>query len=264
MRLATTSSANRGSEPMVGALLVEPTDATSIAGVIFFDRSGPIGMCGHGMIGLVATLQHLGRVASGTHRIETAVGVVTSEVDETGAVTIANVVSRRLAAGVELDVPGIGPVTGDIAWGGNTFFLVTSPPISLDVDRVELLRVAGHVQSAAHQAGFTDVDHVELFGEPTVSAADSRSFVRCPSGTYDRSPCGTGTSAKVACLAADGRLAEGADWVQESITGSTFTATYEWIDRATGEIAPKITGRASVLSEGTLLVDSPWLGSDRR
>lgn len=249
----------RGSEPMVGALLVEPDDAACTAGVIFFDRSGPIGMCGHGMIGLIETLRHLGRAGVGTHRIETPVGVVAAELDEAGAVTIANVPSRRLATGVEVDVPGIGAVTGDVAWGGNTFFLVTSPAISLDAERDDLLRVARDVQSAAHSAGFTEVDHVELFGAPTVTGADSRSFVRCPSGTYDRSPCGTGTSAKIACLAADGILAEGATWVQESITGSTFSATYSWLDRRTGEIAPSITGNAAVLSRGTLLVDSPWL-----
>jgi proline racemase len=249
----------RGSEPMVGALLVEPADTTCAAGVIFFDRSGPIGMCGHGMIGLIVTLQHLGRITAGRHRIDTAVGVVEADLDTTGAVTIANVPSRRLAEGVELQIAEIGTVTGDVAFGGNTFFLVTSPALRPDADRAELLRFAGLVQSAAHDAGYTDVDHVELFGEPTVAGADSRSFVRCPSGTYDRSPCGTGTSAKLACLAADGTLAEGVTWVQESITGSTFTASYSWIDRASGEIAPRITGRASVLSEATLLVDSPWL-----
>jgi len=252
----------RGSEPMVGALLVPPSDPTCVAGVIFFDRSGPIGMCGHGMIGLIATLLHLGRVTSGTHPVETAAGVVEAHTDDTGAIAIANVPSRRLAAGVEFDVPELGTVTGDVAWGGNTFFLVTSPQVSLDADRADLLRIAGLVQSAAHAAGFTEVDHVELFGEPTVAEADSRSFVRCPSGTYDRSPCGTGTSAKIACLAADGRLAEGARWVQESITGSTFEASYAWSDRTNGEVVPTITGRASVLSEGTLLVDAPWLTGD--
>ena len=249
----------RGSEPMVGALLVEPTDSTCTAGVIFFDRSGPIGMCGHGMIGLVETLRYLGQAHAGRHRVETAVGVVEADLDETGAVTIANVPSRRIATGVELHVPDVGTVTGDVAWGGTTFFLVTSPTISLDVDRGDLLRVARDVQSAAHRAGFTDVDHVELFDAPTVAGADSRSFVRCPSGTYDRSPCGTGTSAKIACLATDGALAEGATWVQESITGSTFSAVFAWLDRDTGEIAPRITGHASVLSRGTLLVDSAWL-----
>jgi 4-hydroxyproline epimerase len=249
----------RGSEPMVGALLVEPAEAGCVAGVIFFDRSGPIGMCGHGMIGLIATLRHLGRIRIGRHRIDTAVGVVEAELHDDGTVSIANVPSRRLAARVELDVPGVGPVTGDVAFGGNTFFLVTSPEISLDGERADLLRLARDVQSAAHAAGYDDVDHVEIFGDPTVPAADSRSFVRCPSGTYDRSPCGTGTSAKIACLAAAGTLAEGETWVQESITGSTFTASYRWLDRATGEIAPTITGDASVLSEATLLVDSPWL-----
>jgi proline racemase len=251
----------RGSEPMVGALLVEPADDDCVTGMIFFDRSGPIGMCGHGTIGVVETLRHLGRITPGIHRLDTAVGIVEAELADDGAITIANVPSRRLVAGVELEVPELGRVTGDVAFGGNTFFLVTSPAVALDGDRADLLRLSGHVLATAHAAGHTTVDHVELFGEPTVAGARSRSFVRCPSGTYDRSPCGTGTSAKVACLAADGKLAEGETWVQESITGSTFAASFAWLDRETGEIAPRITGGASVLSEGELLVDSPWLTS---
>lgn len=249
----------RGSEPMVGALLVDPAAATSAAAVIFFDRSGPIGMCGHGMIGLIETLRHLGRIAPGTHRVETPVGTVEADLDDTGAVTIANVPSRRIATGVNLEVAGLGAAAGDVAFGGNTFFLVTSPAVSLDADRAELLQISRNVLTAAHAAGFTDVDHIELFGDPTHPDANSRSFVLCPSGTYDRSPCGTGTSAKVACLAADGKLAEGETWVQESITGSTFSASYIWVDRSSGEIAPRITGRAEVLSEGVLLIDAPWL-----
>lgn len=250
----------RGSEPMVGALLVEPT-ADAVTGVIFFDRSGPIGMCGHGMIGVIETLRHLGRIEPGTHRVETAVGAVVAELADDGAVTIANVPSRRLTAGVTVDVAGLGAVTGDVAFGGNTFFLVTSPAVSLDADRGELLKVSTQVLAAVHAAGYRDVDHIELFGEPTRPAANSRSFVRCPSGTYDRSPCGTGTSAKIACLAADGKLAPGEIWVQESITGSTFSASFTWVDRDSGEIAPSITGYAEVLSEGVLLVDAPWLGT---
>ncbi len=249
----------RGSEPMVGALLVDPTDSTCVAGVIFFDRSGPIGMCGHGMIGLITSLWHLDRITPGPHRVETAVGVVEAYLASDGDVSIANVPSRRLASGIELDIDEFGTITGDVAFGGNTFFLVTAPSISLDGNRAELLRLAERVQAAAHAAGFTDVDHVELFGPPTSPRANSRSFVRCPSGTYDRSPCGTGTSAKVVCLAADDKLAEGDTWVQESITGSTFAATFTWLDRERGEIAPTITGCASMLSEGTLLVDSAWL-----
>ena len=253
----------RGSEPMVGALLVEPAAHGCITGMIFFDRSGPIGMCGHGTIGVVETLRHLGRISAGTHRLDTAVGVVEAVVDDDGLVTIANVASRRLASGVELEVPGLGRVTGDVAFGGNTFFLVTSPAIALDADRADLLRLAGQVQTAAHAAGHTAVDHIELFGPPASPLADSRSFVRCPSGTYDRSPCGTGTSAKIACLAADGKLAEGETWVQESITGSTFSASFTWVDQDAGVIEPAITGRASVLSEGELLIGSPWLTGQR-
>ena len=158
-------------------------------------------------------------------------GVVRTVLGDDGRVTIDNVVSRRTAHDVRVDVPGIGAVAGDVAYGGNVFFLVTSPAIDLSLPRAELLRIADDIRLAVHEAGHPDVDHVELYGPPLAAGANSRNFVLCPSGTYDRSPCGTGTSAKVAALAADGALAEGETWVQESITGSTFEITYRWHDR---------------------------------
>jgi 4-hydroxyproline epimerase len=246
----------RGSEVIVGALLVDPVDAACAAGVIFFNNVGYIGMCGHGTIGLVATLSHLGRIGPGVHRIETPVGTVTATLHENGEVTVENVASWRERKGVTVDVPGHGAVTGDIAWGGNWFFLVEQHGQDLAAAKTEALtEFSWRVRRAVNAQGFPDVDHVELFGPPATAGAGARNFVLCPGGAYDRSPCGTGTSAKLACMAADSKLAEGARWVQESIIGSTFTASFRWLDRANGRIAPSITGIAYINAESTQIID---------
>jgi 4-hydroxyproline epimerase len=244
----------RGNEAMVGALLTAPTDPACVAGVIFFDRTMVLGMCGHGSIGLVETLARLGRIGPGEHAIETPVGVVRCVLGDDGRVSIDNVVSRRIAHDVRFDVPGVGAVAGDVAYGGNVFFLVSSPAIDLSLPRTELLRIADDIRVGVHAAGHPDVDHVELYGPPLAAGAHSRNFVLCPSGTYDRSPCGTGTSAKVAALAAEGTLAEGEIWVQESITGSTFEVTYRWHDRAEATVVPTVTGTAVVTGQAELLI----------
>lgn len=246
----------RGSDVMVGAMLVEPEDSSCVAGVIFFNNVGYLGMCGHGTIGLVTTLAHLGRIQPGEHRIETPVGVVTATLQPGGEVTVANIPSWRANKAVTLEIPGIGPVTGDVAWGGNWFFLVEKHGQDLALANIERLTdLSWRIRQAANTQGFPEIDHVELFGAPTVKGAHSRNFVLCPGRAYDRSPCGTGTSAKLACLAADGKLAEGATWVQESILGSTFSGRYHWLDRSSGKVAPTITGSAFIDSEATLLLD---------
>ena len=246
----------RGSDVLVGALLVVPEDTSCATGVIFFNNVGYLGMCGHGTIGLVVTLAHLGRIGPGDHRIETPVGVVTATLHADGAVTVANVPSWRARAGVTLEVPGLGPVTGDVAWGDNWFYLIEHHGQQLSAANTDVLTdYCWRVRRAVNAQGFPEVDHVELFGPPTQPGASSRNFVLCPGKAYDRSPCGTGSSAKLACLAADGRLAEGAIWVQESILGSTFAGRYAWLDRAAGKILPRITGRAFVNAEATLLLE---------
>jgi len=246
----------RGSDVVVGAMLVPPEDRTCAAGVIFFNNVGCIGMCGHGTIGVVATLAHLGRLAPGRHRLETPVGVVTVELASNGEVSVENVASYRTHKAVSVDVPRLGRVEGDIAWGGNWFFLVADHGQQLAPERVEALTdYCWELRRALNAQGHEDVDHVELFGPPAARGADSRSFVLCPGKAYDRSPCGTGTSAKLACLAADGKLAQGARWVQESIIGSTFGASYRWLDRERTRIVPTITGRAYVNARATLILD---------
>ncbi|HET9028249.1 MAG TPA: proline racemase family protein [Trueperaceae bacterium] len=255
----------RGSDVLVGGLLCPPTDANAAAGVIFFNNVGYLGMCGHGTIGLVATLAHLGQLGSGRHLIETPVGDVTAELHADGRVSVHNVPAYRHAAGVSLQVEWRGElrtVTGDVAWGGNWFFLCTSRVdalgLSVNTDHLEeLTEFSWALKQALVAAGITgaggaEIDHVELF-VPGVSGADSRSFVLCPGKAYDRSPCGTGTSAKLACLAADGLLAPGAPWVQESVIGSRFEARYSL--GSGGAVLPVITGRAHVMAEGALLID---------
>jgi 4-hydroxyproline epimerase len=244
----------RGSDVLVGALLCEPHAPGCAAGVIFFNNVGYLGMCGHGTIGLVVSLAHLGRIAAGRHRIDTPVGVVTAELHADGSVSVDNVPSYRTHRGVTVAVDGYGTVQGDVAWGGNWFFLVEKHGFDVGPANIPALTAFAEAVMAALGAqgitgtGGAPIDHVELFAAS--DAADSRNFVLCPGKAHDRSPCGTGTSAKLACLAADGKLAEGAVWRQESIIGSVFEGSYR---RDGDRIAPTIRGTAWVSGEATLL-----------
>ena len=247
----------RGSEVLVGALLCEPVDPAAAAGVIFFNDVGYLGMCGHGTIGLVATLAWLGRLGPGRHRIETPVGDVGAELHDDGRVSVHNVPAYRSRAGVAVDLPGGGRLTGDVAWGGNWFFLVCDHGLPVERAAIpELTDLAWRVRRGLAAAGVTgddgaEIDHVELLAaSPT---ADARAFVLCPGGAYDRSPCGTGTSAKLACLAADGALESGRTWVQESVIGGRFEASYTPLPG--GRVAPVVAGRAWVTAEAWLLRD---------
>jgi 4-hydroxyproline epimerase len=256
----------RGSDVLVGALLLEPTDPDCVVGVIFFNNIGYLGMCGHGTIGVVATLAHLGRIRPGEHHIETPVGVVRATLHPDGKVTVQNVVSFRHRAGVVLDVPGFGTVTGDVAWGGNWFFLVEDAPCDLKVEnRDALTEYAWAIRRALREHGVTgaqgeEIDHVELFVSAPAPGIDSRNFVLCPGKAYDRSPCGTGTSAKLACLAAEGLLAPGKTWRQEGILGTYFEGSYRLVNGSPREVIPSITGSAFITSESNLLLhpDDPF------
>jgi len=246
----------RGSDVLVGALLVVPHDESCDAGVIFFNNVGYLGMCGHGMIGVVETLKHLGRIEGDRCRVETPVGVVASQLHEDGSISIENVDSFRAASDVKLDVDDLGTVVGDVAWGGNWFFLVREPTQEIELSQADRLsKLASEIRDAVHDAGFPQVDHVELFGEPHAPDADTRNFVLCPGLEFDRSPCGTGTSAKLACLAADGKLQPGQSWVQEGVLGSVFRGSFEWVDEDKAAIRPCVRGRAFVTAESTLRID---------
>jgi len=248
----------RGSDVMVGALLCEPADSSCAAGVIFFNNVGYLGMCGHGTIGLVVTLAHWGRIGPGEHRIETPVGAVNAVLHQTGEVTVENVPSRRIAKQIAVEAEEYGKVTGDVAWGGNWFFLAHDHGQQIRIDNVERLTdCAWRIRRALVQNGITgtggqEIDHIELFGPPERPDAHSKNFVLCPGKAYDRSPCGTGTSAKLACLAADGKLGEGETWRQESIVGSVFEGSFR---RSGDSILPSIKGSAHVTAEATLILD---------
>ena len=247
----------RGSDVVVGALLVEPEDRACAAGVIFFNNVGYLGMCGHGTIGVMATLEHLGRVKPGEHRIETPVGVVRATLHGAGRVTVENVPSYRHRKDLVVDVPGFGPVRGDVAWGGNWFFLAEGAPTPLLLEHREALtEYTWAIRQAMRTQGITgpegqEIDHVEVFADAT--GEGSRNFVLCPGKAYDRSPCGTGTSAKLACLAADGKLQAGAVWRQEGILGTVFEGCYRLGND--GTVIPSITGRAFITATSRLLLD---------
>ncbi len=247
----------RSFDAMVGALLCEPVDKSCTAGLIFFNNVGYLGMCGHGTIGAAVTLAYMGRIGLGIHKFETPVGIVTVNVLDHHKVQIENIASYRYHHAVSLDVPGLGKIVGDVAWGGNWFFLTESVETNLVLSNVqELTQKAELIRAELITTGIcgkdgAEIDHIEIFGTPHSSLANSRNFVLCPGGQYDRSPCGTGTSAKLACLAASDKLAEHKDWIQESILGSTFIGSYR--RDLTGAVIPRITGTAFVVAETKLV-----------
>ena len=248
----------RGSEVVVGGILCKPSAPASAAGVIFFNNVGYLGMCVHGTIGLVTTLAYLGKITYGAHRIETPVGAVTATLHETGEVTVVNVASKRTAANVTVQVPGYGAVTGDVAWGGNWFFLVNNNSVELNAANIEkLTEFTWAIRQALATNGITgsggkEIDHIELFSPSRKPGIQSQNFVLCPGKAYDRSPCGTGTSAKLACLYADGKLQLGEVWRQESIVGSVFEGQIRIED---GQVLPVIKGSAFITSEADLILD---------
>lgn len=250
----------RGHDAMVGALICEPAEPDCVCGVIFFNNLSTLNMCIHGTIGLAVTLAHLGKIGPGSHRIDTPVGVVVATLHEDGSVEVANVPSYRKSASVPVEVPGHGTVHGDIAWGGNWFFLIENQGprvefVNLEtlVDFTWLVRLELEKQGITGDHGM-EIDHIEVFGPPSDPAvADSRNFVLCPGKAYDRSPCGTGTSAKLACLHAEGKLQPGEIWKQASILDTVFEGRVE--EQPDGSIIPIVTGRAWVNGESTYFFD---------
>lgn len=245
----------RGSDVLVGALYLPADQTLAHPGVIFFNNVGYLGMCGHGTIGLLVTLHHLGWLPLGKQTWLTPVGPIEAELLTPNKVRIRNVTSYRTKAKVAIDVAGLGVVRGDIAWGGNWFFLVDWDRSPIDLQHVEqLTEVAWKIRQAVNQQGYPEIDHIELFGKPSSSSSHSKNFVLCPGKAFDRSPCGTGTSAKLACLAADGKLDAGQTWIQESIINSTFEGSFHWVDRSQHHISPEISGEAYVISDSNLIL----------
>ncbi|MFQ3593036.1 MAG: proline racemase family protein [Gemmataceae bacterium] len=248
----------RGSEVLVGALLLPVHEPTCDLAALFFNNVGYLHMCGHATIGLAVTLGYLGRLGLGRYHLETSVGVVPFEYDGRHRVSLENVPCYRYAARVPVEVPGVGTLLGDVVWGGNWFFLVENHGQALEVGRAnQLTAFCLRIKEALSTQGVcgangAEIDHIELFGPPHNPANHGRNFVLCPGAAYDRSPCGTGTSAKVACLQAEGKLAPGVIWRQEGILGGVFEASY----RLEGQqVRPRITGSAYVTAEATLIVE---------
>jgi 4-hydroxyproline epimerase len=246
----------RGNDAIVGALLCEPHDSTCSAGVIFFNNAGLLNMCGHGTIGLAVTLAYTGKIGPGLHRIETPVGVVEALLHDSAHVTLHNVPANRYLADVAVEVGGFGLVRGDVAWGGNWFFLTSDCPCPISLAHIDALTgFTWNIRQALEREGITGangglIDHIEVCGPS--ETADSKNFVLCPGKAYDRSPCGTGTSAKLACLFADGDLKEGEVWRQESVIGSVFEGSVTVRD---GVVHPHIKGSAYVNADSTLILD---------
>ncbi len=255
----------RGSDVLVGAYILPPHDQRSTAGVIFFNNAGYLGMCGHGMIGVAATLAHLNLIQPGQHWIDTPVGAVQIHLHTPNEVSIHNVPAFRYQAGISVEVPGYGNVIGDVAYGGNWFFLVRehscAPAHELTLRHVDsLTNFTWAIRQALTAANITgvnnaEIDHIEIFSAAHSPTNHSRNFVLCPGKAYDRSPCGTGTSAKIACLAADGLLQSGDIWRQEGILGSIFEGSYQPLPNNSNLIAPIIRGTAYVTADSTLLFD---------
>jgi len=244
----------RAYEAMVGAWIGEPTEAGCLRDVIFFNPAGALGMCGHGTMGLMVSLCALEELAPGEHRFNTPAGIVKAKLVEKNRVQIENVPSRRVVADLAVDVPGYGPVKGDVGYGGNWFFLIYEPPlIPGQASLEEMTRYTKAVLKATAEAGYPQIDHVELFGPPQLAGARSKNYVLCPGGEFDRSPCGTGTSAKLACLFAAGHIGSGEKYVQESVIGTSFIGWVE--DIGGGEVKPTLEGSAYVTAHSELLFD---------
>ncbi len=247
----------RGQPGMVGALLVEPDNSDCATGVIYFDADAVLGMCGHGTIGLGVTLAHLGRIDAGSHRIDTPVGAVTIDLQDANTVQVTNIESRRVHKSVTIETIEFGPFTGDVAYGGNWFFIIDPSPIPVEPGNIRHLTdvaIAIRETSIAQSVGGENgepVDHVIFQGKSPSAGVHSRNFVLCPDNDYDRSPCGTGSSARLACLAASGRLSAGEEIVQESIIGSSYRLSFQ--PGQGGGIIPQLTGQAHIMSEGKLV-----------
>ncbi|GIX00771.1 MAG: 4-hydroxyproline epimerase [Pirellulaceae bacterium] len=251
----------RGNEIIVGAIVTPAWRPSSDAGVVFFNNVGYLGMCGHGTIGVAVALHGIGRLPLGPFQFDTPVGMVRGELLSAARASFENVPARLYQTDVTLRIEG-REITGHIAWGGNWFFLVEQHGEELEPARIpRLTALCQRIAEELRRSGITGegnawIDHIELLGPPSDPArADSRNFVLCPGGEFDRSPCGTGTSAKLAWMAASGLLPPHTPMRQESIIGSIFTASYRPCDDNPHAIVPTIEGEAYLTAEGKLVFD---------
>lgn len=248
----------RGYEAMVGAILLRPHNPEAVARVVYFNNVGYLGMCGHGTIGLASTLSYLGKISPGEHLLETIAGDVVFTLHEDNRVSFVNVPSYRYQTNVPITTKNFGTVTGDIAFAGNWFYLCADHGLDISLGNLtELDRCCREIRHIIDTQGIGGenggiIDHVELIALPSREDAHAKNYVDCPGGEYDRSPCGTGTSAKIACLAAAGKLEPNQIWRQESVTGSLFEGSYQWQG---DKVIPRIMGEAFVTAETKVIID---------
>ncbi|MGI9177053.1 MAG: proline racemase family protein, partial [Pirellulales bacterium] len=253
----------RGAVAMVGVVLVPPHDPACRLGAFYFNRVGYLDMCGHATIGLAVTLGSLGRIEPGSFRLETPAGSVGVTWHGGIDASFECVPPRRIHRGLAVDCGSGQTVTGDVATSGLWFYLCRDHGIAVTPAEIpRLTDLAWTIRRGLEARGITGdggeiIDHIVLLGPPSTSGNDGKAFVLCPDGAFDRSPCGTGTSALVGCLHEDGLLAEGRTWRQESVLGGIYEARV----RREGEIlVPTVRGQAWITAESELrfAIDDPY------
>ncbi|MFW6692287.1 proline racemase family protein [Streptomyces sp. MAR4 CNX-425] len=267
----------RGHAAMSGAILQPPTRPDADYGVLYIEVSGLLPMCGHGTIGVATVLVETGMVPVTEPvtrvRLDTPAGPVTAEVAVSGgraeSVTFRNVPSFALELDAAVEVPGLGRVTYDMAYGGNFYAILPADSLGIPFAKAEkqrMLDVGLAIMAAVNEQrrpvhpadpGIAGCKHVQLTAPPAGGGADARNAMVIHPGWFDRSPCGTGTSARMAQLYARGELALGADFVNESLLGTLFTGRLEEETAVGGVRAqiPAVTGRAWITGMGQYLLD---------
>ena len=245
----------RGTTAMVGVILVPPADPTCRFGAFYVNRVGYLDMCGHATIGLAVTLGARGIIEPGDFRLESPAGVVGVTWHGGGEAAFECVPPRRIAQNLALACDDGSQVTGDVATSGLWFYLCRDHGILVEPTAIPALTArAWSIRRALEARGISGdggevIDHVVLLGPPRDPGNDGRAFVLCPDGAFDRSPCGTGTSALVGCLFEDGILTAGRTWRQESVLGGVYEAS---IRRERDILVPTVRGRAWLTAETTL------------
>ena len=245
----------RGTTAMVGVILVPPADPTCRFGAFYVNRVGYLDMCGHATIGLAVTLGARGIIEPGDFRLESPAGVVGVTWHGGGEASFECVPPRRIAQNLALACDDGSRVTGDVATSGLWCYLCRDHGLPVEPTAIPALTArAWSIRRALEARGLSGdggevIDHVVLLGPPRDPGNDGRAFVLCPDGAFDRSPCGTGTSALVGCLFEDGILTAGRTWRQESVLGGVYEAS---IRRERDILVPTVRGRAWLTAETTL------------
>jgi 4-hydroxyproline epimerase len=274
----------RGHDMMSGGFLYPPTRDDADVGILFIETSGCLPMCGHGAIGMVTFGLEHGLITArepGRLRIEVPAGVVDAtygvEAGKVAWVRLRNVPAYVAARDLRIEVPGFGPLTVDIAYGGNFYAIIEpqGPYAGLDdLGAGRLIALSRTIRAMLRQTWepvhpldptIRGVSHVLWADKPRSAGADGRNAVFYGEGAIDRSPCGTGTSARIAHLVGQGKLAPGGAFVSESYIGSRFVGRAEALTDLAGHpaVIPSIEGGARATGFNTLWIDRSdpfWAG----